>query len=285
MGGLRRDIHDTLWFVLGFAPGFLRHRQPSKQRRRIAAKFAAMVDVTALANAITCSRLRDWQALAELMVFIWEAAPQLFQDIAAAVDLDIISRAVAPHFNSNRWELLQILGVMAEARPEATGRIVGPLIATAESLVALHAIVAPPETIAALHRGVSLDLNVEHHQWEMAAEAVTALARSDPDTTKLVLASNHEVIKQGLQLGVHSSDHKGLSEFMEACDRLSPDVVDAALTEIVENAAPHWQRELARRGPARRPVFELVRRVARVCPDHAAIQQLQRRFPSLSRSE
>ncbi|MEU4806596.1 hypothetical protein [Actinosynnema sp. NPDC023587] len=277
------DIHDTLWFVLGFTPGFLRQERPSKQRRRIAARLAAMLDTAALADAIAHSRPRDWQALAELMVFVWEAAPQLFQDIAAAVDMDAFSETVAPHLDHPRWGSLQILGVMAEARPEATGRIVGPLIATAESLVALHAIVAPNETIEALHRGVPVDLGAREQEWEMADQAVTALACCDPDTAGLVLAANLDAIKHGLQLGIHGEDHAGLSEFLARCDQVSPGMLDAALAEIIEDATPHWQRELGRRDRARRPVLELVRRAARVCPDHAKVRHLLRRFPSLGR--
>jgi hypothetical protein len=279
------DIHDTLWFVLGFAPGFLRHRQPSKERRRIAAKFAAMIDAAILAKAIAHSRPRDWQALAELMVFVWEAAPQLFRDITAAVDVDAFSETVAPYFSQNRWELFQILGVMAEARPEATGRVVGPLIATAESLVALHAIVAPNETIAALRRGVPLDLGIAEHRWEMANEAVTALVRSDPATARLVLTANIDAIKDGLQLRSHGADHEGLSEFLWQCDQVFPGMLDAVLIEITGDAAPHWQRQLGRRDRARRPVVELVRRAARAHPEHVKIRHLLRRFPSLDRAD
>jgi hypothetical protein len=97
----------------------------------------------------------------------------------------------------------------------------------------------------------------------------------------LVLKANRAVIKQGLRLDVHGSEHEGLSSFVRACDQLSPDIITMALAEIIEEVVPNWRRELARRGAARSAVFDLVCRAASAFPDHSTINELMRRFPSL----
>ncbi|WP_156093729.1 NACHT N-terminal Helical domain 1-containing protein [Lentzea aerocolonigenes] len=274
-------VYDFLWHVLGFGPSFLRYRKPTRHSGRVAVKLVSQLDAMVLARAISSSMPRGWQALSELMTFVWEADLPAFEKIVAAVDMSELAEAIEPYFGQNDMHMLQIVMVMAEARPQETERMIESMLADSESLVALHAVLAPQATIEALNRGVPLDLDASAGRWKLAADALTALQGCDNYTAEQVLVANYESIKQGLLLECHGSDHEGLSEFLQVCDHLSAESLDKALTEIIDEAEAHWQRELRRRGSVRVPVLELVRRAARLRPDHAAIQRLERRFPSL----
>ncbi|GAA2689196.1 hypothetical protein GCM10010428_63770 [Actinosynnema pretiosum subsp. pretiosum] len=275
------EANKVLFFVLGFAPDFLRHREPTKKQKRIAAKLATMLDPDAFAAAFARSKPRDWEDLAEVLAFVHEAEQERFRSIVAVIDLVALGQTVEPHFGENRVDVLGLFLALAETRPDEVGELVGSMLGSLDELVAPHAMMAPAQTIEALCGNASLDLWLSEHRWEFSAAAVTALAAVAPVTTKLVIIANREALKRGLLLEVHGDDHKGLLEFVRVYDELRPDEVDSALSEILEEAEPHWRRGLSERGAGREVVRELVRRAARACPGHEVVRRLQRRFPSL----
>ncbi len=230
-----QDITHIIWFVLGFAPDFLRQEyEPSSDQKQIAYKLADSINAEAVAQFISKSRRRDWENYAKLIYFLKEVMPEKATEISHLIDFDVLDETSKGLWGNQPHELIQLIHALAT---EDDGEPVRSWINRhSEEFVSLDLIlvaVAPESTTAILGEGYNLNLNLDDlAHWNLATVAVGRLSTVDKKLASIVINSNQQGITKGFELKNDRSDYKCFPEFIELMGALSPDILKECLESL-----------------------------------------------------
>jgi hypothetical protein len=277
------DLLSMFWWPLGLPPSFLRKRAPTADQRRAARSLARRIDSTRVAAAVSSGNRRAWETLANLLAFLAEADPAIFVRVAAAVDVDELERRATGLWTAAPRELMLMLQLLAYAGREAAAReLVERHADDLNRLSTALIVLAPAAGVAALRRGIPLDLGIAAYDWRGAAQALIALKGEDAEVAALVLAANRDTLLRGLQLRGGDAA-RDLETFLAAADTIAPDVVDDALAAVDPETVAGWREHLRRRDKTRQIVCALALRTAGGSgPAAGTAAAMLRRFPSLA---
>jgi hypothetical protein len=164
-------IFDIISFVLGFAPDFLRHKEPSQDQKQIAYKLADGINARSIAQFISQSRRRDWQNYAKLVDFLNEVMPEKATQIAHLVDLNALDDTAKDLWKNQPHELICMISALAAGDDYEPAR--SWINRHSSELVSLHPLlvaIAPESTTAILRQGYILDLKLgDLANWNIAS--------------------------------------------------------------------------------------------------------------------
>jgi hypothetical protein len=227
------DITHILWFVLGFAPDFLRHDEPSKDQRIVALKLADAINVEAFAQFISNSSRREWKTYADFIKFLNEVMPEKANQIADLIDLDIVDNN-----SKNLWidlphELMYLIAILATGNEEHARSWINQHSSELENLYPQIVAIAPEAAINLLNQGYKLDLTlVDSVNWGLATLTIKRLSSVDKKLASNVLITNQQGISQGFILKRKDSDYDCFSEFIELMSDLTPDILKECLESL-----------------------------------------------------
>lgn len=275
-------LHEIFWWPLGMPPQFLRRRTPTRTQRQVARKLARAISIHRVSSAIGRGTRRDWNALADLLVFVAEADPRTFEAIVNAVDPSDLDRATAGLWASMPRELEQILWILSSVTEGGSAKLLldkhaGELRRLSNSL----AIISPEAAVSALERGIALDLGLAHHDWRLAGGAVDALYRTEHEVARRLLVVNRAALIKGLELK-GSRAPEDLDSFLAVVDEHAPTYIDDVLSELTPDVITEWRQWLKRGSGYRIVVAGLARRIGGGSGEAAAAANaLLDRYPSL----
>jgi hypothetical protein len=283
--GLSTPVMD----VLGYGPHFLRrHKHPPAKCRRAARTFIRALDRQRIAEVLAGPNL-EWGQMNfhEFVDLLIEADPTTFKDIATRVDLVAFEQSLRSRPKDSPRTALYVCACLAEHRPDEIHEILDRLEPDLSTLDPLIAYMAPRVAIRALRRGLPLDLGLAHHHWDWAAVVLMQLYEHDPHIAMEVAEANRVGMSKALRDNT-SDPFEGLREWVSACDKAVPELVDSVIRGLPEGAVSSWARALRRpkkHGHSRRQeIAPLVHRATHLS-GHAQkeAQALLKQFPSLER--
>lgn len=277
------DVQDVLWFVLGFAPGFLRSRNPSRQQRRIAQRITEAIDLDGLARALERSPRRHWQALSELLFFLREANPHSADRLATSINLEPIDKRSREFWTTMPHDFEELVTALAITTRYEPARSWITSHAASIQTPTVRLVIFAPEAFRDNRATRELNLDVgSGWGWEVATVVVSVLADLDASVAEDVLRSNAQTIANGLER-VPPEDTPDAVAFLLKVRmrfRAASDLVWRLLN--VPAVEQNWQRALRGKPSERRAARELVGLAAEQTQELAALKRrLSARFPSL----
>jgi hypothetical protein len=275
-------MFDTFAFLLGYAPGFLRHAKPKPAQRRALVKFLRALDTKKLQHELTRPRSdRQWHNFWDFMSMFHEADPTTCAQVADTLDLDQLEQTLIEQLPEPTGNLILVLGLVGETREEAVLAMFDrhePEIGAINSYLAY---VHPDLVIRLLKRGLPLDLQLEHQYYDHAAPVLALLGAQDADVAAEVAAANASAFAAGLASN-HSTPFIDLTMWVAACDRYAPGFIEAVLTDLDAGVVAGWADAL-RVPKSKRHIAPLVVRAAELgeCPAAQEASALLKRFTSL----
>ncbi|MDQ6905206.1 MAG: SIR2 family protein [Chloroflexota bacterium] len=279
-------MRDIIWFVLGYAPHFLRRRAPTPDRKRIARRLAEHLEAVRFAQAISRSKRRGWQTCAEFLAFLSEVAPERAQQVAAFVDfevLDVASEGLWATFPNELRDLVQMLAIGPDREPAHMWVSRHGDELSHPSLIL--AIVAPDIVAERIRAGHTLDLSVEDgFHWPFAALAIQEIAQIDEALAVQVVEDNIASIARGLA-SPWADECEIIPAFLEMLRSLSTDALGRVIAQIDPMVAKQqWGERLRGKIAERRAVASLLDAAIAAEPLTMVVTDLRRRFPAASRT-
>jgi hypothetical protein len=167
------DINHIIYFVLGFAPKFLRRSEPSQDQKQIAYKLADGINSRSIAQFISQSRRRDGQSYADLINFLDEVMPEKAKQIAHLIDLNALDDTSKGLWGNLPHELLCMIAALATGDDHKISRLW--INRHANELVSLHPLLVAiaPESTTAIRQGCNLDFALgDLANWDLATLAI-----------------------------------------------------------------------------------------------------------------
>ena len=229
-----QEIHEIISFVLGYAPDFLRYKEPSENQRQIAYKLVNGLNPKSISHFISVSSSRDWESYADLLYFIDEVMPEKAKQIALEVNFDVLDGATQGLWNNPPSELLFLIDALAvennyDPARSWVNRHNGELV----KLDTILAAVAPEAVASALRSGHSLDLHLgDYADWNLAAIAIQSLSEVDKVIAFEVLNHNSQDISKGFLLKRNDCEFKNFPLFLSLMSELAPDVLKRSLDSV-----------------------------------------------------
>ncbi len=234
-----RELSDSIWVVLGYAPMFLRRRAPLASQRRVAKKFVSALQPQIIAKAIAYAPQRDWSTCADILSFIKEAAPVQATKIGSAINFAQLDETTQELWHNCPHELLQLilsLAILPDHNP-ASSWIVRHRNELGDMNVVL-AYVVPQIAVEKLRAGFKLPLTLF---WaELSLLALQAVAAIDNSLAVSTIEQNRDLITYELaRLQPHNS--KGVAVLLAYLHSLSSSAFTAIINEIEpEEAKKNW---------------------------------------------
>lgn len=242
--GTHHEVFDTVAFLLGFAPSFLRKEEPSPEQREAARRFADAIDKDALAAAMSRPNgERRWHNFPQFLSFLEEANPEGFAAVLTRLDFGVLNQEFEAQLPRPGANLLFVLMLAADTR---SAEVRSLLEAHADRLAELDSLLAwthPELAVSLLRRGLPLDLGLASHNYAAAAEVLERVAAADEAVAAEVADAN----AVGLAAGLVSSRHPpfdGIARWIEVCDRISPNQLDGVLGSLSPTLISTWKQHL-----------------------------------------
>lgn len=228
------EIFRIISFVLGFAPKFLRHREPSQDQKQVAYKLADGINSIPVAQFISHSRRRDWQSYADLINFLDEVMPEKAKQIAHLVDLNALDDTSKDLWGNPPHELLCMIAALATGSDYEPARLwINRHTNELDSLRPVLVAIAPESTTAKLRQGYNLDFKLgDLAHWDLAALAIKRLSTVDKELASMILRTNQQGIAQGFVLKRHDCNYKDFPEFLSLMNDLEPDTLKECLESL-----------------------------------------------------
>ncbi len=239
-----RDIH---WRVLGFSP-FL-DKRPTSHRMVLARRLVRGLDVHKIAKAISFSKRREWEKIADLLFFIRQVSPSKAKRIAAEVDRTGLDGANPGMWARPSRELILLVTALGWEKG-APGQLW--LETHGDELQALSlriAAVAPRVAVDKLVRGYKLDLGTGGaFDWGEAAFALHQISRVNRQIAVSVIADNLKKISASLS-NLQSFELENLKMFLAILRKLAPLKLQEVVAKIdLEKAKETWPARLSELG-------------------------------------
>ncbi len=225
-----REISDSIWFLLGYAPGFLRRRVPSVSQHRVAKKLVSALQPQIIAKAISEAPQRDWSTCADVLNFIKEVAPKQAVKIAELINFAQLDEAAYGLWKHCPHELLQLilsLSISPEHEPARSW-----VMSHTDELGEVNSVLAyvtPQIVVEKLRAGCNLILTL--HWPELSLLALRAIAAIDNSLAVRVIEDSISKIAQDLaELQPHNC--KGVVALLVYLHRLSSDTFTAIIQKV-----------------------------------------------------
>lgn len=277
-----REIDESIWYILGYFPGFLRRRAPSSAQHRVAKKLVNALQPLIIAKAISYAPQRDWSTCADVLSFIKETSPKHAVKIANLIDfaqLDETEQGLWKHCPHELLQLILALSILPDHNPANLW-----IMRHADELGEMNVVltyVAPQIVVEKLHAGFNLQLTLF---WpELTTLALDAIATIDNSLAVSVLESNISKIAEGLaELQPHNC--KGVAVLLSYLHSLSTSVFTSIINEVdPEKAMKNWISCLQGNTEAKKAIAMIFAFSQRVeGPITEVIKHLKTKYPSAS---
>lgn len=230
------DINETIWFVLGFAPNFLRTGGPSQEQKQVATKLAEAINAESAAQIISKSHRREWKAHADFMHFLKEVMPEKAAQIAHLVDFNTLNDTSKDLWKNPSGELIDMIRALSvEDDGEPARSWINQHSDEFCSLNPLLVAIAPESAIKIIRDGYELELkSMNSDYWIYAAMVVYSLSKVDKEVASMVIKTNQKNIVKGFELRKHDCNYECFPKFIELMKELTPDT----LKEYLESLDP-----------------------------------------------
>lgn len=279
-----QELFDTIAFLLGYAPGFLRRRKPAAAARRAARKFLRAVDqqrlVATLENPHNDWR---WHNFWEFISFHQEADPAGFGAVIDAVNIEALAVSFADETPMPSRIHLFVMTVLAERRAGEVREVLERFVDSYESLDQLLALIHPELAITLLQRSLPLDLGLGHQNYEAAAAVLTRLGEIAEMVAAELVRANAEGFRAGL-VANHQPPFTDLGTWIAAADRYAPGFVEEELSGLPAGVVAGWQKAL-KNAMGKKQISPLIMRAGQQKGTVAATEaaELMKRFPSVAK--
>ncbi len=231
------EICDSIWSVLGYAPGLFRRRAPSASQRRVAKKLVNALQPQIMAKMLSHAPQHDWSTWAEILSFIKEASPKHALKIAEPINFAQLDESAQGLWKHCPHELLQIilsLSILPDHNP-ASSWVTRHADELGEMNVVL-AYVTPQIIVEKLRAGYNLPLTLFNP--ELTTLALHAITTIDNSLAIGSFESNISNIANNLsELQPHNC--KGVATLLKYLHDLSP----AVFTTIIQDVDPEKARK------------------------------------------
>lgn len=233
-------IQNMIWFVLGFAPNFLRQDEPSQEQKQIAYKLADAIDAESIAQFISHSKRRDWKKYAELIYFLEEVMPEKAMEIVDLIDFNELDETTKDMWGNPPSELIELVKafvIQDDCEPARSW-----INHHSEEFINLNpvlTVIAPESAMDSLNQGYNLDLNLKSlFNWGFAYLTIKRLSNIDKKLASMVLKNNQQGITQGFEFKTSYSYYSGLSEEIQKFIKITNDLTPGILKECLESIDP-----------------------------------------------
>lgn len=275
-------MFKTFAFLLGYAPGFLRHRKPRASQRRVTLKFLRALDTNQLVYELARPQNDGrWHNFSGFISMFHEADPVGCAKVADAVDLGQLEQTLVEHLPAPSGNILFVLSLLVETRPEAVLSLLDCNQHELESLDSDMAFIHPELVVRLLKRGLALDLNLEGQRYENAATVLDIIGALHAEIAGEVAETNSLAFAAGLAAN-HAEPFLNLHLWVSISDRYAPGLVDKTMASLEAGVVTGWAKAL-RSAKSKREIGPLVARAARLrqCPAAIEAYTLLMKFPSL----
>lgn len=277
-----RAMFDTFAFLLGYAPGFLRHAKPNPTQRRVLVKFLRALNTRKLEYELARPRNDGrWHNFWEFMSMFREADPTTCARVADAVDLDQLEQTLIEQLPKPTGNLILVLSLLSETREQAVLAMLDRHESEIGAINSCMAYVHPALVVKLLKRGLPLDLQLAHQYYEHAAQVLLLIGTQDADVAAELAAANAAPFAAGLASN-HSIPFVNLTMWVAACDQHAPGFIEVVLSDLDAGVVAGWASAL-RVPKSKRQIAPLVVRAAGLaeCPAAQEAEALLHRFTSL----
>ena len=277
-----KEFCESIWFVLGYAPGFLRCKRSSPSQHRVAKKFANALQPQIVANAISRAAQRDWGSCADMLSFIKEAAPKHAAKIANLINFSQLDETAQGLWERCPHELLQLilsLSIFPNHEPARSW-----VVRHSDELEEMHsvlAIVTPQIIVEKLRVGYEVPLTLFNSELSLLAlRSITAI-----DSSLATRVFKHNIPTIAKELSELQPHHcQGVVTLIAYLHRLSPAVFTAMIKEIdPAKAKKNWSQCLQGNKESKKTIAVIF-----TCsqlaegPITEVISQLKVKYPSAS---
>jgi len=277
-----KEFRDSIWFVLGYARGFLRRKRPSSSQHRVAKKFANALQPQIIAHAISHAAQRDWDSCADMLSFINEAAPKHAAQIANLINFSQLDETAQGIWERCPHELLQlILSLSILPNHEPARSWVMQHSDELKEMDSVLAIVTPQIIIEKLRTGHNVPLTLFNSELSLLAlRSITAI-----DSSLAVRVFKHNILTIAKELSeLQPYNCRGVTTLITYLHNLSPAVFTAMIKEInPAKAKKNWGQCLQSNTESKK-VIAVIFTCSQLAegPITEVISQLKMKYPSAS---
>lgn len=274
-----RETDDMFWHTLGFYPGFLRVRPPTPRQRELAQRFATTLEPEMLAVALSNSRQRDWETVADFLFFLREAAPSVAQRVANLIDFTRLDKPAEGLWRNPPHEMLNLIGALAIGPDmEPSSKWISRHAMDLSEMSTLLAAVAPKVIAERLQAGDILI--IDDKEWQYGAFGLAQLASINIEVAKAVAdASKVQLAHDFENLQKYHCEY--VQHLVMVLGKVAPSVLDEIFASMdVTNAEQHWDELLRGTRQEQKAVVALLNATETMPePMAALITQLRKRYP------
>lgn len=292
------ELRDIVWNALRLYDPlriYVGKLAPSRRMRQVGRKICACWTPKDLANELSRSTHRNFQAAAGLLSFMHKASPKQFEATVLALDWNKIDQAIGADWADGIGDARMLLGVAytVHAARSAIRAMVErnePRIVTMSTHLAA---LAPASALRHVATGKHIALcRWGHVDWQLGTLVLARMAQSEPTLVPVLLKPHYRGLAEALSQPSPTFYNDGLL-FLRLLAQVDPSGLIRVLDQIdVEKAELGWRNALRGRENNREPGAKLqARQVASLLIHHALdrddavgklARQLRRDFPRQS---
>ncbi len=284
-----RGLNEIAWHVLrvldplGIYVGELK---PQKRQRMLAAKMVRAINASVLADQLSESRIRQFQATSFLLSFMAKAVPAKFRSTIAKINWDKIAKNVGEDWANLSHDTLVLFSVAYSAVPsrEMLEALVNSNLHRIELFPPRLVVISPSAALKHVEQGGKIRLSQYGHvDWTFGAFALAFFAEEKPELLSGILAPSE--IPTGLVLSnSHRSWYKEAATYIEILIDVAPESLQRILDAVeTDGAEKGWESALKHGGGYRKTVAFLVESsINRTDQLGEVANNLRRRFPKSS---
>lgn len=292
------ELRDIVWNALRLYDPlriYVGKLAPSRRMRQVGRKICACWTPKDLANELSRSTHRNFQAAAGLLSFMHKASPKQFEATVLALDWNKIDQAIGADWADGIGDARMLLGVAytVHAARSAIRAMVErnePRIVTMSTHLAA---LAPASALRHVATGKHIALcRWGHVDWQLGTLVLARMAQSEPTLVPVLLKPHYRGLAEALSQPSPTFYNDGLL-FLRLLAQVEPSGLIRVLDQIdVEKAELGWRNALRGRENNREPGAKVqARQVASLLIHHALdrddavgklARQLRRDFPRQS---
>lgn len=292
------EMRDIVWNALRLYDPlqiYVGKLAPSRRMRQVGRKICDCWTPKDLANELSRSTHRNFQAAAGLLSFMHKASPKQFEATVLALDWNKIDQAIGADWADGIGDARMLLGVAytVHAARSAIRAMVErnePRIVTMSTHLAA---LAPASALRHVATGKHIALcRWGHVDWQLGTLVLARMAQSEPTLVPVLLEPHYRGLAEALSQPSPTFYNDGLL-FLRLLAQVEPSGLIRVLDQIdVEKAELGWRNALRGRENNREPGAKVqARQVASLLIHHALdrddavgklARQLRRDFPRQS---
>ena len=292
------EMRDIVWNALRLYDPlqiYVGKLAPSRRMRQVGRKICDCWTPKDLANELSRSTHRNFQAAAGLLSFMHKASPKQFEATVLALDWNKIDQAIGADWADGIGDARMLLGVAytVHAARSAIRAMVErnePRIVTMSTHLAA---LAPASALRHVATGKHIALcRWGHVDWQLGTLVLARMAQSEPTLVPVLLEPHYRGLAEALSQPSPTFYNDGLL-FLRLLAQVEPSGLIRVLDQIdVEKAELGWRNALRGRENSREPGAKVqARQVASLLIHHALdrddavgklARQLRRDFPRQS---